>query len=217
MFGKSCVLIFIALIFMAGCASKPEGRVDTRPAFKPTGDPSIDEPKIHELERTVRNNPQDKNAHIRLGNAYLKMERNERAVEHLEKANQIDPEPRLNLFLANLYVKLQNYEMAIERYRQYKHRFPSDPSGNALIGNMYLKLKNPDMALTNYNIAIRKSSKPDEYFTAYRGKGYALHAMGKREEAIAAFIKALERRPGDTKMESTIKMLEAAEKKEAAE
>ena len=209
-----CVWIVIAAVFTVGCASKPERRADTRPTFKPTGDPKIDEPKIYELERTVRYNPEDKNAHIRLGNAYIKMERHEKGAGQLEIANTLDPDPRLNLYLAGLYVKLKKYEKAIERYRQYKHRFPSDPSGNALIGNMYLKLKQPDKALIEYNIAVRKSSKPDEYFTAYSGKGHALHAMGKKSEALVAFKKALERKPGDAKMKSTIKMLEAAEKKD---
>ncbi len=207
------VWIFIAAVFTAGCASKPERRVDPRPAFKPTGDPKVDQPKIFELERTVRNNPEDKNAHIRLGNAYIKMERYEAGAKELEIANSLDPDPRLNLYLASMYVKLKKYEKAIERYRQYKHRFPSDPSGNALIGNMYLKLKQPDKAIIEYNIAVRKSSKPDEYFTAYTGMGHALHAIGKRGEAIEVFKKALDRKPDDPKTESIIKMLEEAEKK----
>jgi len=213
MFRKSCVCMFIAVIFTVGCASQPERRADPRPAFKPTGDPKIDQPKIHDMERIVRNNPRDKNAHIRLGNAYIKMDRYEKGAEHLEKANTLDPDPRLNLYLASLYVKLKKYEMAIERYKQYKHRFPSDPSGNSLIGNMRLKLKQPDQAIIEYNVAIQKSSKPDEYFTAYTGKGHALHAMGKLSEALVAFKKALERKPGDAKVKSIIRMLEDAEKK----
>ena len=55
------VWIFMAVIIISGCASQPERRVDTRPAFKPTGDPKVDQPKIFELERIVRNNPKDKN------------------------------------------------------------------------------------------------------------------------------------------------------------
>ena len=140
------------------------------------------------------------------------MERYEKGAEQLEKANTMDPEPRLNLYLASMYVKLKKYEKAMERYRQYKHRFPSDPSGNALIGNMYMKLNQPDKALIDYKIAIRKSSKPGEYFTAYSGKGYALHAMSNRSEAITAFKKALDRKPGDAKTISVIKMLEDAER-----
>jgi tetratricopeptide (TPR) repeat protein len=214
MFRKACIFIFVAMIFAVGCASKPETKVVKAPAFKPTGDPKIDEPKIFELERIVRNNPDDKNAHIRLGNAYIKMERYERGAEQLEKANTIEPDPRLNLYLASMYVKLKKYDKAMERYRQYKHRFPSDPSGNALIGNMYMKLNQPDKALIEYNIAIRKSSKPGEYFTAYSGKGYSLHAMGNREESLKAFKKALSRKPGDSKTIQVINMLEDAERQE---
>ena len=112
------VWIFMAVIIISGCASQPERRVDTCPAFKPTGDPKVDQPKIFELERIVRNILKDKNAHGRVGNAYLKMERYEGGAEHLEMANTLDPDPRLNLYLASLYVKLKNYEMAIERYKQ---------------------------------------------------------------------------------------------------
>jgi len=214
MFRKACVFIVVAMIFIVGCSSNPKTKTVSAPAFKPTGDPKVDEPKLFELERIVRNNPDDKNAHIRLGNAYIKMERYERGAEQLEKANAIDPDPRLNLYLASMYVKLKKYEKAMERYRQYKHRFPSDPSGNALIGNMYMKLNQPDKALIDYNIAIRKSSKPDEYFTAYTGKGYALHAMGNRSESLKAFKKALSRKPGDAKTKSVIKMLEDTEMKD---
>lgn len=205
---KRALPLILIVFALAACSSKPDIKSASRPAFEPTGNPAVDNPKIETLEEDAKKFPDDKDVHIRLGNAYIKLKRFEEGAQELEEAYRISEDQKLNLYLANLYVKRRMYEKALERYYAYKNYYPSDPFGNVLIGNMYLMLRQPEKAVSNYDTAIRKSSGPEQYFASYSGKGNAYHSMNKKAEAISAYRKALEYKPHDGNLKSKIKKLE---------
>ena len=75
--------------------------------------------ELEDAQERVRNNPNDTNAHFKLGNAYRKLGQDKEAIASLKAAIRIKPNDAVahhNLGLA--YHKLGQYQDAIASYKE---------------------------------------------------------------------------------------------------
>ncbi len=117
-----------------------------------------------------------------------------RAVELAHKALAIDPSSaRPYNLLANISLHGRRYDEAIGYGEKAVALAPNDPIFAALLGRTLVYAGRPEEALPLIQRGIRLS--PFTPALILRVEGQAYHAMGRYEEAIAAFERARARNP----------------------
>ena len=106
------------------------------------------------------------------------------AATELERAVKLAPgEPQGRLQLAWVLERLERHELAAEQYRELRKLAPSEPEYAYRLGKMYLKL--------SAKYFRKMTAVAPEAPRTLQLKGENLAAIGKEEEAIEAFRKAL--------------------------
>lgn len=93
--------------------------------------------KITPLDKTLRENPRDAQAHYELGIIWLEAKRYAKAVEHLEQAVQLNP-GYIDAYvpLATAYTGMGNYGKAVDTLR--KPALASHPETSFALGSAHL-------------------------------------------------------------------------------
>lgn len=151
-------------------------------------------------------------ARVLLGHLYLKRGDKERAREMYEKALAERPDlPRakndLAYILASQGIEL---ERALTLAREAQQGMANDPNVSDTLGFVYLKRGMLEPALQQFRFAIENAEAAGTSLPDYSYHlGLALRALGRNEEAAAAFEKALAG-PGFQDADSARQELEAA-------
>jgi Flp pilus assembly protein TadD len=95
--------------------------------------------------------------------------------------------------LADLYMRQQQLEPAIEQYRMMIAAHPLDTDVRSLLANALVRQQSYDEAIAQYRLYL--AERPDDG-RALAGLGIALAAMGRLDEAITAFRRAVALDPG---------------------
>jgi serine/threonine protein kinase/tetratricopeptide (TPR) repeat protein len=122
------------------------------------------------LEELVGKYPDEKEAHYRLGLAYISLGRTPEAIAVLEKAIAIDPKfaPAVNE-LGYLYAQNGDFAKAVQYFERYAEFNPGLPNPVDSIAEMNLFMGNLDEAAAKYRAAL--AMKPD-FFSSCRGLAY---------------------------------------------
>ena len=132
-------------------------------------------------------------AHNNLGNALLKMDREDEAVAHFQTALEIQPafaEAHNNL--GNFLFQKGSVDEAMVHYQKALHINPDYAVAHYNLGNALIKKGRMDEAITQFQMALQIN--PD-YAEAHNNFGYALIQKKSMNEAIAHFQKALQINP----------------------
>ena len=93
--------------------------------------------KIAPLDKAVRENPSDAQAHLELGKAWLEAKRYAEAITHLERAAKLDPKDiAASVLLATAYTGNGNYGQAIEILR--RPELSSHPETSFALASAYM-------------------------------------------------------------------------------
>lgn len=170
-----------------------------------------------EIRLTLKDDPNNVDAFIKMGEILIDMENSEAAVRVLKAAAQLDPNNvRVLYLLGVLELKIEKFDDARATFDKGAELEPDNVQFLADIGNKYLDLNMIDDALHFFNLA--KSQAP-EFLYIYNRIGIALSRAGRFDEAEQEYGKALEIDDQDAGIYFNMGMLECRRdnKEKAAE
>jgi Flp pilus assembly protein TadD len=136
-------------------------------------------------------------AHSNLGAALFKMDREDEAIAHFQKALEIKPDfAEAHNNLGNLLFQKGRADEAINQYQTALQIKPDYAEAWYNFGNALLQKGNVDEAISHFQRALQ--IKPD-YMEACNNLGDALLQQGRVGEAIAQHQKALQITPDNAK------------------
>lgn len=104
--------------------------------------------------------PEDISAHRRLADFYESENQLDKAISGYTRILEIAPEQYRYLHLiGDLFVKKQNYEMALKYFEQYADQFPNDPLSFTQLGEFYETQGKYERAKVNYEKALLLDSE----------------------------------------------------------
>jgi tetratricopeptide (TPR) repeat protein len=128
-----------------------------------------------------------------LGNALLKVGREEEAIAHFQKALELKPDfAEAHNNLGNFLFQNGNVDEAMARYQKALEIRPDYAMARYNLGNALVKKGSMDGAIAQFQLALQIN--PD-YAEAHNNLGYALVQKRSMDEAIAHFQKALQINP----------------------
>lgn len=142
------------------------------------------------LEQLVQKFPNDKRAHLFLGNAYSSRDEDDRAVAAYQKAIALDQSfaPAYNV-LGYAYREQGEYVKAEEAFKNYIRLLPGEANPYDSLADLYTKMGRYEEAIQNYRKAVQYNPK----FAFSQGKiGDNLVFQQKFEEGREAYRKAIE-------------------------
>ncbi|MBP1656652.1 MAG: hypothetical protein H6Q31_1253 [Bacteroidetes bacterium] len=135
------------------------------------------------LQELALKYPKEKRFHYDLGEVYRIRKMFKESQGEFEVALQLDPSfgPAINT-LAYVFSDQEQYEKAIEAFRQYATVSPGDANPFDSMGEVYLRMGKLDQSIALYQEALRV--KPDFYST-YNGLAYVFALKEEYGRAIA--------------------------------
>jgi tetratricopeptide (TPR) repeat protein len=100
--------------------------------------------------QAVKLNPTEASHHSNLGNVYLLMGQNEKAVDPLRESLRLEPEPAVYVLLAITYHKLEQFPEEVMVLQQALKLAPDDASAHLQLGYAYVALRRKAEALRTY-------------------------------------------------------------------
>jgi tetratricopeptide (TPR) repeat protein len=163
---RAVLLVSIGLLVLTACAGTPPAPLDAGKTALTSGDVSK---AIENLEKAVADKPGSAEAHLALGQAYLRNQRKDDAQKQFEAAFTLDA-------AAALPVAAQSAEEPF------------------LAGNAHAGLGQLEEAKAAYEDALKLDPKKA---AAYTNLGVVYYQQGKLDEAVTQMKKALEIEPQD--------------------
>ena len=140
---------------------------------------------IKELEKAVRQRPDEADTHILLGAAYLQSKQEDRAEVEFMRAFQIDPNNEsAGFWAAETFLKKKDFEPAKNIYHNALKRDPENAYAHFGLGRIYGEQKDFQSAIREYETA---ASLDEELESVYYEIGNCYAKMNRHDEAIAAF------------------------------
>jgi tetratricopeptide (TPR) repeat protein len=140
---------------------------------------------IKELEKAVRQRPNEADTHILLGAAYMQNKQEDRAEGEFMRAFQIDPNNEsAGYWVAETYLKKRDFEAAKKIYQNALKRDQENAYAHFGLGRIYGEQRDFESAIREYETA---ASLDEELESVYYEIGNCYAKMNRHDEAIAAF------------------------------
>lgn len=150
---------------------------------------------IAEFSAGLQLDPSNVNIHNSLGVCYGVSGDYEKAIESFETAVWLDPGEVMAIYnLGLVYLLIQDREKALERFLE------ADEAGEDVFevvfeaGKLYLEMEDPQTGEVFLDRAVRL--RPDSW-AAFRYLGQCCASLGRTEEAVSAYKKAVKLNPND--------------------
>ena len=188
------VLVVVALAFWRG-KSPTEGRVELPFDYRQTAVTSTDN-LIGSLQRQIRENPKDFDAHIELAGAYLQKVRETgdptlytRTEDLLDRARKLQPQsPELFATRGTLALARHDFAAALGYGTRALAYDPESARYQGIVGDAQIELGMYDDAIDSYQEMV--NNRPD--FSSFSRVAYARELYGDPEGAIEAMKFALQ-------------------------
>lgn len=132
--------------------------------------------------------------HWLMGNAFLRQQVNQKAVEELEKARADPLLPNVHYSLALAYYRVKRLDDAMKELNEEISINPSFPSSYGLLGSIYLDLRRLDDAAASYQKSL--DLDPNQAAALY-GLGRVCLLKGEANQALAYLQNAARLKPDD--------------------
>jgi tetratricopeptide (TPR) repeat protein len=150
------------------------------------------QPGLDDLRAAVERNSEDVTTRRALGHALRAAGQHQEAVEHFEKALDLDPGPRSLFEVGVAYVGASRLDDAERAYLRVLAAMPNDPRTLHNLGNVASRRGDTNRAIDYYRAAIEAD---DHYILAYYQLANLLNAAGNQNAAYGAYLSVLERQP----------------------
>ena len=170
-----------------------------------------------EIRLSLKEDPHNIDAYIKMGEILIDMEDNDAALRVLNAAAQLDSKNARVLYLLGILdLKVEKFDDARKAFDKGVELEPDNVQYIVDIGNEYMDLNMIDDALHFFNMA---KSKAPEFLYIYNRIGIALSRAGRFDEAEQEYRKALEIDDKDAGIYFNMGMLECRRdnKEKAAE
>ena len=115
---------------------------------------------LEELEAALRDDPEDLDAHLRLGLVYGELKDYPKAVVQLTKILAARPaELRIRDYLGLMYEEMKEYDKAIQAYQQNLEMQPAYLDGHLHLGFLYYRLKRSGEAIPHLQEVVKLNPK----------------------------------------------------------
>jgi tetratricopeptide (TPR) repeat protein len=184
----------LEFLLKAGIADK-EGKVGQL-SYSKLGALYIDRKDFQSAEKYLKLadsiNPEDPVTKYNLGVAYLKMKQLEKAVAEFEKAGELGKnDEALLLNLGETYFTLNDYDRSIDIYNRLLVANKRNITILSKLAEIYFEKGDPEKAMELYRQITMLEPASENARVAYMNIGNILDDMGRSEEAIEAYNKAL--------------------------
>lgn len=151
----------------------------------------LDDPKsaLEYWNAFLKYQPDSDGGNLHVGLALAELGRYSEALTRLEKIPQEYPD--INIYKGSVYARMGQHNRAIEFYGKELTANPDNPFAHELIGLSYVESGDPRKALEYFDRAI--GIRPNYRF--YYNKGTALANLGRYDDAIVSYRKALDANP----------------------
>ena len=188
------VLVVVALAFWRG-KSPTEGRVELPFDYRQTAVTSTDN-LIDSLQRQIRENPKDFDAHIELAGTYLQKVRETgdptlytKTEDLLDRARKLQPQsPELFATRGTLALARHDFAAALGYGTRALASDPESARYHSIVGDAQIELGMYDDAIDSYQEMV--NDRPD--FSSFSRVAYARELYGDPEGAIEAMKFALQ-------------------------
>lgn len=189
------VVLMVVPELIHGERPKEEQSANLPLDFRPSTNTSTDE-RIGTLQRMVRENPENFDAHVNLANAYLQKVREtgdptlySKVDDLLDRAGKLEPHnPELFATEGTLALARHDFAGALERGRNALVLDPENARYHGLVGDAQIELGRYDEAIVSYQEMVNR--RPD--FASFSRISYARELYGDPEGAIEAMEFALQ-------------------------
>ena len=162
------------------------------------------------IQEAIRLNPTHAKAYHMLGGQYKQTGDMDRAVAAYQKALDLEPGDTSVLnSLAVVYANQKQFEQARQILENLAKERPDEPDYQVNLGNILLMEGNPKAALA---ICLKVLEAHPNHTQAYAIIGLAFEAVGQRERAVLAYREALQRDPGNRKIQNLLQALTAQDR-----
>jgi tetratricopeptide (TPR) repeat protein len=143
---------FISFLFIILCSTQTHAESDLGSARQ-----FIKKGEYQEAERSLKkitkHEPSNEEAWVLLGDSYVGMEKDKKAVTAYEQALRLDPKNEAAcLGLGNAYQLMKNYSYAVEAYKRVIELNPKHAEAHYRLGLTYDRLAMLTQAFEEYNI-----------------------------------------------------------------
>jgi tetratricopeptide (TPR) repeat protein len=116
-------------------------------------------PEVEKLEAVLKKDPENVQAHVRLGRIFLRETAYEKAIEHFKSAAAAESSPANLTSLADAYRKNKSFADEIRTLEVLEQKQPKDVVVKELLGRAYLSISNFDKSAERYRKAIEMDKK----------------------------------------------------------
>jgi len=146
------------------------------------------------IYQTIAKTVNDAEAHHGLGDQYRLRQRYDEAIAEYRQALRLDPQHQDTLFNIAACLEYQGLlAEALDTYQQAGRQDPDDMDVIYRLARVTLKMGNPTWALAYVEQSLAK--QPDE--DGYALKAKILHALGRKDEALAVYLELIKLNPDD--------------------
>ena len=154
------------------------------------GDP-LDE--VFRLKETLRSDSANVKARNDLGILYMKLEKNQEAINEFERSLKVTPYyPMGPFFSGNVYTDAKRYQNQIDQFQKVIQTNQEYAKAHNNLGLVYLKLENYEEAKKEFEESIKINPKS---VNPHNNLGILLEKQGEKELAISKYQDALNLEP----------------------
>ena len=157
---------------------------------------------IGELQKKVRQSPQDASAHYSLAHAYFAKGEFSDGVNELRRVVDLQPEnSRARMELGAVYLRQEQPKEAQEEFAKLVAQEPDNAAAHAALGVALAEQDNHEAAINEYKNALRLEPKTRGVY--YR-MGISQTQLKQYDDAIASFSKEKEQNGDDGELENAL-------------
>lgn len=157
---------------------------------------------IAELQKRVRQNPQDASAHYALAHEYFTSSQIPEAITELKRVLELQPQnARALMDLGNLYLTQNQSKEAQEEFTKLVALKPDSAAAHASLGMALADQQNHEAAITEYKTALRLAPQAS---SVYYSMGVSQAQLKQFDEAIASYLKEKEAGGDDADLETAL-------------
>lgn len=149
------------------------------------------EQAVEFLTKAVSVNPSSAQAHVNRANVLKALNRVEDALASFDKALKITRDPATYYLRGTLLAETQRFEEAAEAFTKAISLKPDFSEAYSNLANCMVALERPGEALKSFDRALAIKPDADDYYN----RGIALEKLGRFEEAINSYDKAIMAKP----------------------